>query len=399
MIKKLLPLENLRNTHPLFKIINGVIIDLPTPVNISNFWNFGSCLGACLGLQLVTGLLLASHYNSSPSIAFDSVNHIIQDVGFGWIFRIAHLNGASFFFIFLFLHISRGLYYKSFKYLETWNIGVVIFFLSIATAFLGYVLPWGQIRFWGATVITNLVSAIPILGKHIVTWLWGGFRVNSPTLSRFFILHFIMPFIISALVIIHIFFLHKTGSQNPTNLLSKYNLISFHWFFTAKDLAFILIWVIIFEMLVFLNPFLLGDPENFILANPIRTPAHIVPEWYFLFAYAILRSIPDKLGGVLALLASVLILFLPSLIPHRIPFKRKGSSFTPFKQFFTFCFLGTFIILTWIGGEVVEDPFITLGQVFLVLYFFLFLSFSIFFFILFKNISLWLKRNKKILSR
>ena len=366
-----------RKNHPLLKILNGVLVDLPAPINISNFWNFGSCLGACLGLQLIRGLLLASHYNSSPSLAFDSVNHIMQDVGMGWIFRISHLNGASFFFIFLFLHIARGLYYKSFNYLETWNIGVVIFFLSIATAFLGYVLPWGQIRFWGATVITNLVSAIPLMGKHVVIWLWGGFRVNAPTLSRFFMLHFCLPFIISALVIVHIFFLHKTGRQNPTNTSRSYNLITFHWFFTAKDLAFILIWIIVFEMLIFLNPFLLGDPENFILANPMRTPAHIVPEWYFLFAYAILRSIPDKLGGVLALVASVLILFLPSFLSLKMFFLKKGRAFSFLKQSLRFTFLGIFGILTWIGGEVVEDPFIFLGQVFLILFFSFFLSFSL----------------------
>lgn len=375
IIKKLNNLNLLRKCNPLIKILNGVIIDLPTPLNISNFWNFGRCLGACLALQLVRGLFLARHYNSSPTFSFDSVNHIIQEVGFGWAFRISHLNGASFFFIFLFLHISRGLYYKSFKYLETWNVGVVIFLLSMATAFLGYVLPWGQIRFWGATVITNLVSAIPFLGKNVVTWLWGGFSVNAPTLSRFFIIHFCLPFVISALVMIHIFFLHKTGRQNPTNLSRKYNLISFHWFFTAKDLAFIFVWVILFEFLIFLNPFLLGDPENFILANPIRTPAHIVPEWYFLFAYAILRSIPDKLGGVLALLASVLILFLPSFFSLIRKKEKKGRIFSYTKQFLNFSFLGIFCILTWIGGEVVEDPYTTLGQIFLILFFF---SFSFF---------------------
>lgn len=375
MVKKLNNLSLLRKSDPLLKIVNRVIVDLPTPLNISNFWNFGRCLGACLALQLVRGLFLARHYNSSPTLSFDSVNHIIHEVGFGWIFRISHLNGASFFFIFLFLHISRGLYYKSFKYLETWNVGVVIFLLSIATAFLGYVLPWGQISFWGATVITNLVSAIPYLGKYVVTWLWGGFSVNSPTLSRFFILHFCLPFIISALVIIHIFFLHKTGRQNPTNLLSKYNLISFHWFFTSKDVAFIIVWIIIFEILIFLNPFFLGDPENFILANPIRTPAHIVPEWYFLFAYSILRSIPDKLGGVIALLASVLILFLPSFYSKLIAKEEKGRIFSYNKQLLSFFFLGIFFIVTWIGGEVVEDPYIILGQIFLILFFFFFFFF------------------------
>ena len=375
MVKKLNNLSLLRKSDPLLKIVNRVIVDLPTPLNISNFWNFGRCLGACLALQLVRGLFLARHYNSSPTLSFDSVNHIIHEVGFGWIFRISHLNGASFFFIFLFLHISRGLYYKSFKYLETWNVGVVIFLLSIATAFLGYVLPWGQISFWGATVITNLVSAIPYLGKYVVTWLWGGFSVNSPTLSRFFILHFCLPFIISALVIIHIFFLHKTGRQNPTNLLSKYNLISFHWFFTSKDVAFIIVWIIIFEILIFLNPFFLGDPENFILANPIRTPAHIVPEWYFLFAYSILRSIPDKLGGVIALLASVLILFLPSFYSKLIAKEEKGRIFSYNKQLLSFFFLGIFFFLTWIGGEVFEDPYIILGQIFLILFFFFFFFF------------------------
>jgi len=376
--KELVLLSSVRKKDDLFKILNRVVVDLPSPINISNFWNFGSCLGICLVFQLVTGLLLARHYNSRPILAFDSITHIMQDVGFGWLIRISHLNGASFFFIFLFLHIARGLYYKSFLYLETWNLGVVIFLLSMGTAFLGYVLPWGQIRFWGATVITNLVSAVPILGRRVVVWLWGGFRVRTPTLSRFFMLHFCLPFIISGLVILHIFFLHKTGRQNPTNILRKYNIISFHWFFTSKDLAFLLVWVMFFETLVFLFPFLLGDPENFILANPMVTPAHIVPEWYFLFAYAILRSIPDKLGGVVALLFSVLILLAPSFLgKFSIKFPLFGRAHSFLSQSLGFLFLGVFFILTWIGGEVVESPFILLGQFFLVLYFLVFWIFLV----------------------
>lgn len=367
-----------RSKDPLAKILRGVVLDLPTPINISNFWNFGRCLGACLGIQLVTGLFLASHYNSSPLLAFDSVNHIIQDVSLGWVFRIIHLNGASFFFIFLFMHISRGLYYKSFSYLETWNLGVVIFILSMAIAFLGYVLPWGQIRFWGATVITNLISAIPVVGTKIVIWVWGGFSVGGATLSRFFMLHFCLPFILRALVILHIFFLHKTGSQNPTNIKRRYNLIRFHWFLSSKDLSYFFLWILLLEVLIFLFPFLLGDPENFILANSLSTPAHIVPEWYFLFAYAILRSIPSKLGGVLALLLSVVVLFIPSLLTlgaSKIPSlkSQSGKAFNPLKQILLWRFLGVFLILTWIGGEVVEEPFIFIGQVFLCLYFVLFL--------------------------
>ncbi len=374
--------NSLRRKDPIVKIIRGVVVDLPTPLNISNWWNFGRCLGFFLILQLVSGLFLASHYNSSTEISFDSVNHIMKDVRMGWIFRVTHLNGASFFFIFLFLHISRGLYYGSYKYLQTWNLGVFIFLLAMATAFLGYVLPWGQISFWGATVITNLIRAIPVLGNYIVNWVWGGFSVGNPTLSRFFMLHFCLPFLISAIVILHIFFLHKTGRQNPTNILRKYNLISFHWFFTIKDCSFLFFWVLVLEILVFLNPFVLGDPENFILANSLRTPAHIVPEWYFLFAYAILRSIPNKLGGVLALGLSVIILFFPSFFNFfflkKKNYLKKGKRFKIFNQILIWGFLVVFLILTWIGGEVVEDPFILIGQVFLIFYFFVFILITIF---------------------
>jgi len=306
------------------KIIS-LILDLPVPLNISNFWNFGRCLGLCLGLQVFTGLFLARHYNSRPLVAFDSVEHIMKDVSIGWIFRVTHLNGASFFFLFLFLHISRGLYYRSYHYIETWLLGVGIFFFSMAIAFMGYVLPWGQIRFWGATVITNLISSIPKIGSIVVFWIWGGFSVRAPTLSRFFMLHFCLPFVILALVILHVYFLHKTGRNNPTNVSRRFNLIRFHSFFSFKDIRFFFFWFILFQIILFLFPYVLGDPENFLFANSLSTPAHIVPEWYFLFAYAILRSIPSKLGGVIALLFSVLILVFPVLLT--INLKKKNFFF------------------------------------------------------------------------
>ena len=361
--------------------LTSILIDLPVPYNISNFWNFGSCLGLCLGLQLFTGLFLARHYNSSPEIAFDSVEHLIKDVSMGWLFRLAHLNGASFFFLFLFLHISRGLYYSSYHYLETWVLGVVIFFLTIAIAFIGYVLPWGQMSFWGATVITNLISSIPKIGHQVVYWIWGGFSVSAPTLSRFFIIHFCLPFILSGMVILHIYFLHKTGSNNPTNITRKFNLIRFHRFFSFKDIRFFFFWFFIFEVLIFLFPYVLGDPENFLFANSLSTPAHIVPEWYFLFAYAILRSIPRKLGGVISLVLAVLILIFPTLLNIRLKGKNYlellggkiiGSIWIISKQSSIWIFLSIFILLTWIGGEVVEDPFIFIGQFFLIFYFLFF---------------------------
>lgn len=293
-----------------------------------------------------------------------------RNIPIGWLLRIGHLNGASWFFLCLYVHIGRGLYYGSFYFVETWNIGVIIFFLRILTGFVGYVLPWGQISLWGATVITNLVSAVPIIGRVIVTFIWGGFRVAQPTLFRFFILHFCIPFILVGLIIIHLFFLHSTGRSNPLNLPRKHNLISFHWFFVIKDLLFVFLYFLCLEIFIFLFPYLLGDPENFILANPIVTPTHIVPEWYFLFAYAILRSIPDKLLGVIFLLLSILILFIPPVLRKY----RGGLTYSIIGQVFFFSFCGVFLILTWLGGQVVEPPFIALGQLFLVFYFLFFVA-------------------------
>lgn len=333
-------------------------------------WNFGSILGICLGIQILRGLFLAIHYVPNTSIAFQRVIHICRDVNLGWFIRILHANGASFFFIFLFLHIGRGIYYDSFFVTETWNIGVLIFFLTIASAFLGYVLPWGQISFWGATVITNLLSAIPYLGTDLVYWIWGGFSVDNATLNRFFIFHFILPFVVLVIVILHLFFLHITGSNNPLGIRRKRFKIPFKPYFVSKDLiGFVLIFIGLIFIISFF-PYYLGDPDNFIIANPIVTPLHIKPEWYFLFAYAILRSIPNKLGGVIALVISILILFfLPFLKTKK---ENQGNQFKIFKQIVFWIFIRTFFLLTWIGARPVEDPFILLGQILTIVYFFLF---------------------------
>lgn len=286
----------LRTSHPLIKIINNSLIDLPTPSNISTWWNFGSLLGLCLIIQLTTGIFLAIHYTADINIAFNRIRHICRDVNFGWLLRTIHANGASFFFICLYIHVGRGIYYGSYNLIHTWIVGILILFLVIAAAFIGYVLPWGQISFWGATVITNLLSAIPYLGTDLVQWVWGGFAVDNATLTRFFTFHFIIPFIVAAFVIIHLLFLHQTGSNNPMGINRNLDKIPFHPYFTFKDITGFIVLLILLTILSLINPYLLGDPDNFTPANPLVTPVHIQPEWYFLFAYAILRSIPNKLG-------------------------------------------------------------------------------------------------------
>nr|YP_011010710.1 cytochrome b [Lepidodesma aligera]WPW47600.1 cytochrome b [Lepidodesma aligera] len=355
-----------RKTHPLIKILNNSLYDLPAPVNLSVWWNFGSLLGLCLISQTITGLFLAMHYTSSVDLAFYSVSHISRDVNYGWLMRALHANGASFFFVCIYLHTGRGMYYGSYLAKETWSIGIILLFLTMATAFLGYVLPWGQMSFWGATVITNLLSAIPYVGKTLVYWLWGGFSVSNATLSRFFVLHFVLPFVIMALAAIHLLFLHETGSNNPLGISSNVNLIPFHIYYTSKDIVgFVFLLMLMLFICLFL-PNLLTDPENYIPANPLSTPVHIQPEWYFLFAYAILRSIPNKLGGVIALLMSILILmFMPMLHYNTM----RSNSFYPMSQILFWLLLGIFIVLTWIGKQPVEDPFIWIGQTFSALYF------------------------------
>lgn len=356
----------LRLISPVTKIINNSLIDLPSPRNISAMWNFGSLLGLCLGIQIVTGLFLAIHYTSNVSRAFNRVVHICRDVNFGWLIRTLHANGASFFFLCLYIHIGRGIYYGSFKLVHTWLVGVIIFFITIATAFLGYVLPWGQISFWGATVITNLLSAIPYLGTTIVQWIWGGFSVDNATLNRFFTLHFLLPFIVAAMVIIHLLFLHQTGSNNPLGTNRNIDKIPFHPYFTFKDILGALIIIFILVLICIITPYILGDPDNFIPANPLVTPVHIQPEWYFLFAYAILRSIPNKLGGVVALVISIaILLFLPFIYRSKFP----GKQFYPVRKILFWSLVSIVILLTWIGARPVEDPYIFIGQVLTVIYF------------------------------
>nr|Q950C6.1 RecName: Full=Cytochrome b; AltName: Full=Complex III subunit 3; AltName: Full=Complex III subunit III; AltName: Full=Cytochrome b-c1 complex subunit 3; AltName: Full=Ubiquinol-cytochrome-c reductase complex cytochrome b subunit [Cyanocitta stelleri]AAK50156.1 cytochrome b [Cyanocitta stelleri] len=350
---------NLRKNHPLLKIINDSLIDLPTPSNISAWWNFGSLLGICLITQIVTGLLLAMHYTADTSLAFASVAHVCRNVQFGWLIRNLHANGASFFFICIYLHIGRGFYYGSYLNKETWNIGVLLLLALMATAFVGYVLPWGQMSFWGATVITNLFSAIPYIGQTLVEWLWGGFSVDNPTLTRFFAFHFLLPFVIAGLTLVHLTFLHETGSNNPLGIPSDCDKIPFHPYYSIKDLLGFALMLIPFISLALFSPNLLGDPENFTPANPLATPPHIKPEWYFLFAYAILRSIPNKLGGVLALAASVLVLFL---IPLLHVSKQRSMTFRPLSQILFWTLVADLLILTWVGSQPVEHPFIIIGQ-------------------------------------
>nr|YP_010296701.1 cytochrome b [Gracixalus yunnanensis]UMI33294.1 cytochrome b [Gracixalus yunnanensis] len=360
----------MRKSHPMLKIINTTFIDLPTPTNLSSWWNFGSLLGICLITQIMTGLFLAMHYTADTSLAFSSVLHISRDVNYGWLLRNLHANGASFFFICIYFHIGRGLYYGSYNLKETWNVGVMLLFLVMATAFVGYVLPWGQMSFWGATVITNLMSAAPYIGNTLVQWIWGGFSVDNATLIRFFTFHFILPFAIAGTSMIHLLFLHQTGSSNPTGLDSNLDKISFHPYFSFKDLLGFSIMLGSLATLSAFAPNLLGDPDNFTPANPLVTPPHIKPEWYFLFAYAILRSIPNKLGGVLALLLSIIVLFLMPLIHVS---KQRNLIYRPLSKGLFWALIANTMILTWIGGQPVEDPYINIGQIASWLYFFIFI--------------------------
>nr|UPL65596.1 cytochrome b [Leptocoris augur] len=372
----------LRKTHPLLKIMNNVV-DLPTPSNISLWWNFGSLLGLCLMIQIITGIFLAMHYTANVELAFNSVVHICRDVNNGWLIRNSHANGASLFFICLYLHVGRGLYYGSYKLIMTWFAGIALLFLIMGTAFLGYVLPWGQMSLWGATVITNLLSAVPYLGNDMVKWLWGGFSVDNATLTRFFTLHFLLPFIVAAMVIIHILFLHQTGSNNPLGINSNMDKIPFHPYFSIKDLMGVSFTLFMFILLVLLEPRLLGDPENFIPANPLVTPVHIQPEWYFLFAYAILRSIPNKLGGVVTMIMSIAII---AILPFINKMKFQSMAFYPMNKLLFWTFVMTIILLTWIGARPAEEPYIMTGQMLTIAYFMYFLINSVTF-------TLWDKIN------
>nr|QPK42142.1 cytochrome b [Paragavialidium sichuanense] len=361
----------LRQMHPLIKMINQSLIDLPTPMNISFWWNLGSLLGMCLIMQMITGIFVAMHYTADIEMAFKSTIHICRNVNNGWLMRTLHMNGASMFFMCMYLHVGRGLYYGSFLLKETWTIGMIMFTLIMATAFIGYVLPWGQMSFWGATVITNMLSAIPYIGTQIVQWIWGGFAVDNPTLSRFFTMHFLVPFIIAMLVIIHLIFLHINGSNNPLGIQSNVEKIPFHPFFSIKDLITITIMILTITMISMQSPYMLSDPDNFSPANPLSTPPHIQPEWYFLFAYAILRSIPNKLGGVVALLMSIMIMFI---LPFYQKSKFQSMSFYPTNQLLFWTMTTTVILLTWIGKQPVEEPYIMTGQALTITYFTYFIT-------------------------
>lgn len=360
----------LRKLNPIFKIFNNSLIDLPTPSRINYFWNFGSLLGFCLIIQILSGLFLSIHFNNDIRLAFNSVSHIIRDVNYGWLIRNIHANGASLFFILIYIHIRRGIFYNSYNFFKVWLSGVIILLILMGTAFLGYILPWGQISFWGATVITNLLSAIPYIGNYLTYWIWGGFSVRNATLNRFFSLHFILPFILRVIIIFHIINLHETGSNNPLGLALNLDKLPFHPYFSIKDLFGILFIIIIFLFIVFISPDFFLDPENFIKANPIVTPPHIQPEWYFLFAYAILRSIPNKLGGVLGLLFSIIILIsLPLTSKNKFSF----PNFNILNKLIYWLYIIRFCILTYLGACPVEEPFIFWGQIFTLIYFSYFL--------------------------
>jgi quinol-cytochrome oxidoreductase complex cytochrome b subunit len=360
------------NKNFLVAWIDSHIVHYPSPINLNYAWSFGSTAGICLIIQILTGIFLAMHYTPHIDLAFSSVEHIMRDVNNGWLIRYMHANGASMFFIVVYCHIFRGLYYGSYMAPRQllWCSGVLIFILMMGTAFMGYVLPWGQMSFWGATVITNLATAIPVIGQPIVTWLWGGFTVGNATLNRFFSLHFVFPFLIAGLSLVHLALLHRDGSNNPLGIDSSGDQVSFYPYFFVKDLFAFFIFVFFFSFFIFYFPNTLGHPDNYIPANPMVTPAHIVPEWYFLPFYAILRSIPDKLGGVAAMGGALIILFF---IPFTNTSEVRSSTFRPLFKFFYWLLVADFLILGWVGQKPVKDVFIVVGQIATVYYFLFFI--------------------------
>jgi quinol-cytochrome oxidoreductase complex cytochrome b subunit len=365
-------LKNRWNKKNLLSFIDSHIINYPTPINLNYMWSFGSTAGICLVIQILSGVFLAMHYCPDINLAFLSVEHIMTDVNNGWLLRYIHANGASMFFIVVYCHIFRGIYYGSYMYPRgfLWASGVVIFLLMMATAFMGYVLPWGQMSFWGATVITSLFSAIPYVGYPIVEWLWGGFSVSNATLNRFYSLHYFMPFAIAGLVIVHLALLHKDGSNNPLGINTNVDTIPFYPYFYVKDLFSFFVFLFVFSFFVFFYPNVLGHSDNYIPANPLVTPAHIVPEWYFLPFYAILRSIPNKLGGVLAMIGAIFVLFL---LPVLNTSKIRSSKFRPLFATAFWFLVSDFILLGWVGQKPVEAPYIEIGLGATIFYFFFFL--------------------------
>ena len=357
------------NKDAMLSFVDSHIINYPTPINLNYMWSFGSTAGMCLLIQIITGIFLAMHYTPHVDLAFNSVEHIMRDVNNGWLLRYLHANGASMFFIVVYSHIFRGLYFGSYMYPrgKLWSSGVIIFLLMMATGFMGYVLPWGQMSFWGATVITNLFSAIPLIGGSIVEWLWGGFSVDNATLNRFFSLHYLMPFVIAGLTIVHLSLLHNNGSNNPLGINTNVDTVPFYPYFYVKDLFAFLLFIALFSFFVFFYPNALGHADNYIPANPLVTPPHIVPEWYFLPFYAILRSIPDKLGGVVAMVSAILILLLLPIINTS---EVRSSKFRPIFGLAYWFLVSDFILLGWIGQKPVESPYIEIGMGATLFYFF-----------------------------
>ena len=360
------------NKNYLLSIVDSHVIHYPSPINLNYAWSFGFIATMCLIIQILTGIFLAMHYTPHIDLAFSSVEHIMRDVNNGWLIRYMHANGASMFFIVVYCHIFRGLYYGSYMAPRQllWCSGVIIFILMMGTAFMGYVLPWGQMSFWCATVITSLVSAVPLVGQPITQWLWGGFTVGNATLNRFFSLHFFLPFVIAGLSLIHIALLHKDGSNNPLGVDSGVDKVPFYPYFVAKDLFAFFCFILFFSIFVFYFPNLLGHPDNYIPADPMQTPAHIVPEWYFLPFYAILRSIPDKLGGVVAMGGALIILLL---IPFINTSEVRSTTFRPIFKIFYWLMVADFLILGWVGQKPVKDVYVIVGQVATVFYFLFFL--------------------------
>ncbi|SRR6266568_584531 len=358
----------LLKSHSLLRLFNSYVVDSPQPSNMSYLWNFGSLLATCLVIQILTGCFLAMHYQPHVDFAFNSVEHIMRDVNNGWLIRYTHANVASFFFIFVYGHIGRNIYYGSYKSprILAWSIGVIIFILMMATAFLGYVLPYGQMSLWGATVITNLLSAIPVFGQDLVELIWGGFSVSNATLNRFFSLHYILPFLLAALALAHLIALHSEGSNNPNGISSNSDRFAIHPYFMFKDLVTIFFFFLALSVMVFYYPNLLGHSDNYIEANPMSTPASIVPEWYLLPYYAILRSIPNKLLGVLAMFGSLLILLILPIVDVS---RQRGSQFRPAMKIAFWFFVFNFFILMWIGSQHPNEPFVFIGQVATFFYF------------------------------
>ncbi|PTW54968.1 ubiquinol-cytochrome c reductase cytochrome b subunit [Breoghania corrubedonensis] len=359
---------------PVISLVRGSFVDFPTPKNLNYWWTFGGIAFFVLVAQIVTGIVLAMHYTGHVDMAFNSVEHIMRDVNYGWLMRYLHANGASMFFIAVYIHIFRGLYYGSYKDPReiSWILGVIIFLLMMATAFMGYVLPWGQMSFWGATVITNLFSAIPLVGETITHWLWGGFAVGNPTLNRFFSLHYLLPFMIVGVVLLHVWAFHTSGNNNPTGVdpKSDKDTLPFHPYYTMKDLYAIVVFMLLFAWFAFYAPNYMGHPDNYTEANPLVTPAHIVPEWYFLPFYAILRAIPDKLGGVVAMFGAIAVLFiLPWLDTSRV----RSATYRPiYKQFF-WIFAVVCVVLGWLGSKPPEGGYVLASRICTAYYFIHFL--------------------------